>query len=318
MPKRQADVIIGIDDYQTALRGYGIELLLTIAGRFGAHLTSVKLRQLQLLCAEENTARVAYLRPASALAVVTFPAEGAPEMWWAGVPLGPGDIVFHGQGEQMHQRTTGACQWGIISLSIGDLVAHGKAVACRNITPPPVGQVVRAPPRAARWLPRLHKKACHLAGTKPDIIAHPEVARALDQELIHALVTCLSAGEVVTQSPDQEQRAQIMTQLEVLLASGAAWSMSIPALCKTLGVSERRFRNCCADFLGMSPTRYIWLCRMHRVRAALLHADPEACQVADVARSHGFSQAGRFATAYRRIFGERPADTLLRNIARRC
>jgi len=106
-------------------------------------------------------------------------------------------------------------------------------------------------------------------------MAHPEVVRGLDQELIYALVTCLSAGEVVTPSPDQRQGTQIMTRLEVLLSSAAALSMPVPALCKTLGVSERRFRNCCADFLGMSPARYLWLRRMRGVRGALRHADPE-------------------------------------------
>ena len=318
MPKGQADIVIGVDDYQTELRSYGMELLLTSAGRFGARLTKVKLRQLLLLCAEENMARVAYLRLAPALAFVTFPAEGAPEMTWSGAPLGPGDIVFHGQGEQMHQRTTGACRWGIISLSISDLVAHGRAIARRNLAPPPVGRIIRAPPGNVRWLRGLHMRACRLAETKPDMIAHREVARALDQELVHALVTCLSTGEVITRPPGQQQRTQIMIRLEEVLASGTALSMPIPALSKTLGISERRFRNCCADFLGMSPARYLWLSRMHRVRAALLHADPETSNIADVARTHGFSQAGRFATTYRRLFGERPSDTLRHKIARRC
>jgi len=103
MPKGQADITVGVDDYQITLRSHGVELLLTSAGQFGAHLTSVKLRQLRLLCVQENMARVAYLKPAPALAVVTFPAGSAPEMSWAGAPLGRRDVVFHGHDEQIHQ-----------------------------------------------------------------------------------------------------------------------------------------------------------------------------------------------------------------------
>jgi len=44
----------------------------------------------------------------------------------------------------------------------------------------------------------------------------------------------------------------------------------------------------------------------------LLKADPNATSVAEVARSHGFSQPGRFAGVYRRLFGEVPLATLRR------
>lgn len=42
-----------------------------------------------------------------------------------------------------------------------------------------------------RWL---HVDARRLAEKKPELIAHPGVARALEQDLIYALVACLTAG----------------------------------------------------------------------------------------------------------------------------
>jgi AraC-like DNA-binding protein len=308
--------IIEPDDYQTSLKGCGIELLLTCAGRFTAYLTRVELSQLRLLCAQESMARIAYPRLAPTLAFVTFPAEGDLEMTWAGVPLRPGDIVFHGLGEQMYQRTTDGCRWGAISLVPNDLVAHGRAIAEQDLTPPPDGRVIRAPPSAARWLKRLHKKACRLAETKPDFVVQPEVARALDQDLIHALVTCLARGDLVAEAPAQRRHARIMTRFAELLASSPAALMPMPELCGALGVPERSFRICCAEFLGMSPNRYLRLRRLHAARAELHHGGPETLNVAEVARRHGFSQVGRFATAYRRLFGEKPSETLRHQIAR--
>jgi AraC-like DNA-binding protein len=79
-----------------------------------------------------------------------------------------------------------------------------------------------------------------------------------------------------------------------------------------LGVSERTLRACCAEFLGMSPGRYIRLRRLNLVRAALRCADPATTSVGELARRYGFSELGRFAIRYRTIFGETPSATLRR------
>jgi AraC-like DNA-binding protein len=60
----------------------------------------------------------------------------------------------------------------------------------------------------------------------------------------------------------------------------------------------------------MGPIRYLTLRRMHLVRRALLKADPSKATVTRLATDHGFWELGRFAVAYRRIFGELPSESL--------
>jgi transcriptional regulator GlxA family with amidase domain len=88
-------------------------------------------------------------------------------------------------------------------------------------------------------------------------------------------------------------------------------------LCELIGVTERTLRSCCAEFLGMSPTRYVLLRRLSRARVALRDADPDRASLSELVRTFGFAELGRFETAYRAAFGETPLTTLQRAPAAR-
>jgi len=53
--------------------------------------------------------------------------------------------------------------------------------------------------------------------------------------------------------------------------------LPMPQLCALIGVTDRTLRSCCAEFLGISPSRYVLLRRLKRVRVALWAA---ACPAA--------------------------------------
>ena len=86
-------------------------------------------------------------------------------------------------------------------------------------------------------------------------------------------------------------------------------SLDMSELCVALSIPERSLRGCCAEFLGMSPTRYHLLRRLNLARAGLQRSEFERQGVADVARRCGFAELGRFAAAYRAVFGELPSAT---------
>ena len=86
----------------------------------------------------------------------------------------------------------------------------------------------------------------------------------------------------------------------------------MPQLCATVGASYTTLRECCQEYLGMSPKRYLWLRRMHLARRVLQSADAEKTTVTEIATDHGFWELGRFAVAYRSLFGEPPSAALRR------
>jgi AraC-like DNA-binding protein len=297
------------DDYEACIGGASVNLVLTGRGDFEARLTWLNLRQLHVLRCCENLSRIAYVALAPARVFVSFPTSTAPPPIWDGVELRFGDIVFHSRGERTHQRTTGATQWGIVSLPPEQLAVFGKALTGLEIPSPPLGRVLRPSPIAAAHLLYLHSKACRLAETKPDMIAHREVARALEQELLHAIVNCLTADDAQDHPTARRRHSEIMARFEHVLAAHRDRQLPMPELCAAVGVPERTLRLCCAEFLGMSPGSYVRLRRLNLVRAALRRADP-AASIAEIARRYGFSEPGRFAVAYRTTFGETPSATL--------
>ena len=88
-------------------------------------------------------------------------------------------------------------------------------------------------------------------------------------------------------------------------------------ICAAVGAAERTIRAACEYHLGMGPIRYLALRRMHLVRRALLRADSSTATVTKIATDHGFWELGRFAVAYRALFGEPPSATLRRPPERR-
>ena len=298
------------DDYRAAIGSATVNLIVTGGGNFNARLTWLNLGHLHVLHGRENLPRIGFFSLSPAQAFVSFATNPGVPLTYGGIGLQFGDVVLHGRGERTHQRTDGQGQWGLISLPPELLAACSNALTGYNIASPSEGRVLRPPRSAARRLLGHNSKICRLAETRHELVANPEVAQALEQELIHALVNCLTAGDAVGNPKTRRHHADVMVRFEDALAAHAVPHLCVPALCSELGVPERTLRACCTEFLGMSPTRYHLLRRLNLARSALRRADPETTSVAEIARNHQFLELGRFAVAYRTVFGEMPSSTL--------
>src|SRR6266404_2982576 len=312
MPGSGTRTFLDPDHYAASLRQAQLELVITSRGNFRARVTWAELHHLQLLRCEEDFPSIGYVSLAPRLVFVGFPAPCGPLPVWGGRELQAADIMFHSRGERLHQSTSGPSIWSVIALDPVQLDKYGRALSGKPLSPPPEGQVVRPSRRDAARLKRLHAQACRLAETRPRILAHPEVARAIEQGMIHALVNCLTTAKVEEDGTAIRHHARIMVRFEEVLAEPLGRPLHMAELCELICVTERTLRLCCAEFLGISPTRYVLLRRLKQVRIALRDADPVRSNVADIARGDGFTELGRFAGAYRNAFGEAPSTTLRR------
>src|SRR6516162_1821540 len=275
MPGGGTRTFLEPDHYEASLRQAQIEAVIVPRDKFSARLTWGELHHLQVLRCEEDSPRLAYLQLAPSLAFVTFPAGFGPLPVWRGRAMQPGDIMFHSRGERLHQWTSGPAVWNVIAMDPAQLERYGRALSGTPFSLPAEGRTLQPSRRLATGLRRLHARICRLAETKPKMLSHPEVARAIEQGLIQMLVACLTNVGARTAGYAKRHHAKIMVRFEEVLAEHLSRPLQMPELCQLIVVSDRTLRSCCADFLGMIPTRYVLLRRLEAVRRALLNADPD-------------------------------------------
>jgi AraC-like DNA-binding protein len=300
------------DGYAAAFTNLRLNLTITGGGDFKSQLTWLKLKFLQVYRCRESLPRIGYISFSPEPIFLSFPINAASPVF-GGIAVRNGNMVFHSRGERVHQRFSGLCQWGLVALSAEQLASSYKALTGQTIAMPRESTLIKPPRVAVLIFQRLFAQICNLAEDDKKLIERPEVARALEQEMFHAIINCLAASEPEHNRKTRLQHADVMTRFEEVLSKHSDRKFSIPALCAEIGVAERTLRMCCSEFLGVSPTKYVLLQRLNRARAALRRADPFSMTVAEVARNHHFLELGRFAVTYRTTFGESPSTTLQRD-----
>jgi AraC-like DNA-binding protein len=293
------------DGYQATLQDM-LDLLVICPRKFNARLTWVELPEVQLLRAEESSARVAYLRLPREQAFVFFAIGPGPPLLHGGLQLPPLSLIWHNHRGLGHQRTTAASHWGSIALTSEALVRFGRRLVGKVIEPPAYPQIVRPAIADSRHLLRVHAQASRIAKISPNRIMHPEVVRALEQELMELLINCLAAGTVSGNDQVAERQARLCVQFEEMLGARPFRLLPTKEICEALGVSEQSFRTSCVRLLGMGPAHYQRLRRLKLVRTELRRVGRERPNVAEILARYGFPDLYRFVAEYWQAYGEVP------------
>jgi AraC-like DNA-binding protein len=299
--------------YRPAMRGGEVELLVTCSGKFDAELVRIDLNKLWMQRGSETLPRIIHAANDPKRAPIFFLAgTSQPAIQHAGVTLSPGEIAFYGPAAVSHHVSEGACRFATMSLTPVDLAAASKAITGHELAPPRETRVIRPHPAAMARLIALHEKASKLAKEAPATLAHPAAGKALEQELVQAMVACL-VEECTSGTNVGRGHAKLIARFEEFLELRQYEPVYLAEICAEIGVSERTLRNCCQEHLGMGPIRYLWLRRIHLAHRALLCADPASATVTGIATEYGFWELGRFSVQYHELFGEAPSTSLHRS-----
>jgi AraC-like DNA-binding protein len=286
--------------------------VVTARGNFRADLATIQLDRVLLRHAQETLPRTAYSALDPRQFTIAFATDPRQQIYVRGVELVPDTILVPCAASEGHNRFASASRWSTLILSHEDVAAAGQTIIGRELVAPPNTHLIKPSPPLFSKLLKLHKAVRHLAEAAPEVLASAEVARALEQTLIRVMVQCLTEGQGIEVDGAYRRHAAVLRRLENFLEVNPDSTLHLTDLCAAAGVSDRTLRVLCQEHIGMSPTRYLWLRRMHLARRALRTADPTTTTVTEIATSYAFWELGRFAVAYRSLFGETPSATLRR------
>jgi len=146
----------------------------------------------------------------------------------------------------------------------------------------------------------------------PSILESPLLRNGIDELVLNAILSLPNTYSAeLTGSPRKTVAPGIVKQAEAYLEAHAAEPVTVRDIVAQCEASQRALFAAFRRFRGYTPMQFLTACRLKTARESLLDPDP-LTTVTSVAHACGFTNAGRFAGAYRRRFGESPSATLRR------
>ena len=192
-------------------------------------------------------------------------------------------------------------QWCLEELSRGMV---GQILNIESILNPQHSSFLEIHPRQVqRWSQRL----CRLLTR---VVSWPEKVpkQQFESELLTAVRSLLEPAEV---SQLIESRSMQVVEMTLTYADAfQSQSPTVSELCANVNVSRRTLEVAFQTIVGKSPLQFLTQRRLCRAYVDLKRAKDESIRVTDIAFAHGFTELGRFANRYQKIFGELPSETL--------
>jgi AraC family ethanolamine operon transcriptional activator len=155
----------------------------------------------------------------------------------------------------------------------------------------------------------------HIKHAVSDSVATPERltddrnSAILAHNVLNAVLTCLDSAQRLPDHHDASSR-RVVFRRAIRIAESHRWMIGSPELAAAAHVAQRTLQCAFQEILGISPTRFLRIQRMHAARRALHTTSLAQMKISDIALTWGFGDPGRFAVEYRRLFGESPSATL--------
>lgn len=143
------------------------------------------------------------------------------------------------------------------------------------------------------------------------LLDHPLAALRFEQMLMLTLLLAQpnNYSEALARTHKTSGPGPVAQAIE-LLRSRPEHPWTVTTLAAEVAVSVRSLQAGFARSVGQPPMRYLRQVRLERVRDDLTVADPGTLSITQVASRWGFTHLGRFASEYRKAFGEPPSALL--------
>ncbi|MEM1397867.1 MAG: helix-turn-helix domain-containing protein [Pseudomonadota bacterium] len=294
-----------VDEYSDLFDGWTHRTIQTEPGRFGYKGHSIRLPGLDIHLDQHSRSLRWCEFPHSPVTSIFVPLKCSGSVMWRGQDLSANSIILQGKGEEQHFVVGPQMQAIFIDISREltlDLGWNKLGNGHMRVLPAQRNKLVRY---------------CLDLAKNNGIQIKDDQNLPIRNTVLRLLHHLFSAPHELKEKCDRNIQ---ISDFEVLLLcedslqkSGLAKPPSNADLALEIGVSERRFYRAFENQLGMSPSRYMEILRLHGLRQRLLTAVNANLKIADAMTEFGFSNAGRTAKRYNDLFLEYPKETALRS-----
>ncbi|MER9401483.1 AraC family transcriptional regulator [Mesorhizobium sp. M0615] len=298
------------EDLREAVRGADLKIVQLAPGKFHGHLMHAQIGQLSLSTGDFGPDVRARGVMNQNMVTIGMMLESSGEVSQWDYDVVPGDVIVFPKSVEQEGRFTGHSRYATITLAEEALADFAG------------GETVLQDPRYWTRISRFHRSpsvrafacgevASHISqlqgGAVPGSVAG---VRYLERSLIEAFIMGI-VDEVSNGREDNHcSGAELVRDVEDYVDSVEIdRPVHISELCAALVVSRRTLHRAFQQTLGLGPVAYLRLRNLSDVHRALSVTNPACAGVTQVALDHGFTDLGRFAAFYKRIFGELPSET---------
>jgi AraC-like DNA-binding protein len=226
----------------------------------------------------------------------------------------PGSVRFFAEGAELAYRTAPNVNWTTFHVDREVLQREANAVLGRPLPLPDRGWLNMVPTAAGIPLGQCIRDVLSVG-------SHGTAALTADSAyfrsaLLAAYVRTLSEGLQLDLRPLQRRaagRIRTVRRARDYLVANLDEPFNMARLCEITAMTERTLQYAFRDVYGLSPHAWFQTMRLNEVHRELRARAPGDARIAEIAMRWGFTHLGRFSTGYRRLFGERPSETLARH-----
>lgn len=216
--------------------------------------------------------------------------------------------------EPLSMRWSADCAKLILRLERPALEAH-----LRNLLGAPLPEPVRfdlgmnvSKGFGLSWMARFRLIVDELDRTDESLINNRLAAEEFEDHVMTALLLAQRHNYSIhlDESAQSAVPSRAVSIVRELIENHPEWKHTVGSMAQHASIGVRALQSAFAIHLGVSPKEYLTNVRMQRAYDELRAAQRDAVTVSQVAARWGLGHPGRFASAYRKRFGELPSETL--------
>jgi AraC family transcriptional regulator, ethanolamine operon transcriptional activator len=309
---------LSFHDYVRKVSIPGVDLMLAKPGRGDWHVASRVLRRMTVQAGSTRGATVTDGVSRSDLFVFVMRGPGdALPMSLNGQAMTGNDVVVLPPGRHFVLTSKGPCKWMSLSVTPGALAEAGftQAQICALGA---VASLICLPRALARQLADAATDLVNPGqdGSDASCMDQPDES---ERALLEDLFTAIDGSDTTTGSAEYgriDSLDRIGRRALALLRTEEGLDLHVEDLCRATKVAERSLLRAFHKLFGIGPTQYIKLRRLNKVHHELQVCDCKETTVTEAMTDCGVTEFGRFAGAYKALFGECPSETLRRKLER--